>query len=212
MLGKQSILSTRRQDQGPPTPGTQPHAASPSLGNEEIRGFPAPASFHQNRPAETEPAAVAQPAPQAPAPAPVAGESTIQPKRLSVGNGVRLKGAAIEDCDALIVEGQVEATIDCRTLHVAADGIYRGKATVNNAEIQGRFEGELQVRERLVLRAGGHIAGKICYGKLLVEEGGVLGGEITTLEAEQEKRNMSVTRLASAATAAAVSAAERSAG
>jgi len=210
MLGKQSILSTRRQDQGQPILGTQQHTPAPSVGNEEIRGFPAPASFQQNRVSEPEPAPTQAAAPQAPAP--TASESTIQPKRLSVGNGVRLKGAAIEDCDALVVEGQVEATIDCRTLQIAAEGIYRGKATVNTAEIQGRFEGELQVRERLVLRAGGHIAGKICYGKLLVEEGGILGGEITTLEAEQEKRNTSVTRLASAATAAAVTAAERSAG
>lgn len=202
MLGKQSILTNRRQETGQTILGGQSSQGSMSSGAEETRGFPSPAAFHVNRLPETEAAPAAQP-PQADAPA-------VQPKRLTVGAGVRLKGAAIEDCDTLIVEGQVEATIDCRTLQIATEGVYRGKATVSTAEIDGRFEGELQVRDRLVLRSGGEIQGKISYGKLLVEEGGVIGGEISTLEAEQEKRSQSsVTRLAAAATPAAE---QRSAG
>ncbi len=176
MLGKQPILSTRRADPSAPLPVPQPGMQGPT--REEIHALATPASFQQTRIPEPTMPSASQP-----------GEPAVEPKRLAVGSGVRLKGAAIEDCDTLIVEGQVEATIDCRSLQIASDGVYRGKATVDTAEIQGSFEGELEVRERLVLRSGGHILGKICYGKLLVEEGGVIGGEITTLEAEQEKRN-----------------------
>ncbi len=206
MLGKQSILTTRRQDQGQTILGSQPSNSSSGSGTEDLRGFPTPATVHSNR--STEPDSAPLIAPQ---PLVTTETSPVQPKRLTVGNGVRLKSAAIEDCDTLIVEGQVEATIDCSTLQIATDGVYRGKATVHTAEIEGRFEGELYVHERLILRSSGHIQGKICYGKLLVEEGGVLGGEISTLDAEQEKRSQSsVTRLSAPAVPVAVE--QRSAG
>jgi cytoskeletal protein CcmA (bactofilin family) len=46
------------------------------------------------------------------------------------------------------------------------------------AEIRGLFDGNLTVREKLVIFATGKVTGKVRYGKVVIEEGGQLSGEI----------------------------------
>lgn len=98
--------------------------------------------------------------------------------KLIVGPDIKLKGAEITDCDTLVVEGRVEAAMESRVLQIAQIGVFDGKAAVEMAEIRGRFDGELTVRSQLVIRATGHVSGKIRYGKLSIEEGGELSGDI----------------------------------
>jgi cytoskeletal protein CcmA (bactofilin family) len=101
--------------------------------------------------------------------------------KLIVGPDIKLKGAEITDCDTLVVEGRVEAAMESRVLQIAEIGVFVGKAAVDMAEIHGRFDGELTVRKQLVIRATGHVSGKIRYGKLSIEEGGELSGDIGTI-------------------------------
>ena len=58
------------------------------------------------------------PAPVIASPAPLGQQSAAENKtseaRLIVGPDVKLKGAEILDCDTLVVEGRVEATMDSR--------------------------------------------------------------------------------------------------
>ncbi len=103
---------------------------------------------------------------------------------LVVGPGVKLKGAEILDCDTLIVEGSVEATMDSRVLRITEQGTFTGKVSIDNAEIHGRFEGELTARSQLVIHTTGRVSGKIRYGKLVIDEGGELCGDISTISAE----------------------------
>jgi cytoskeletal protein CcmA (bactofilin family) len=98
--------------------------------------------------------------------------------KLIVGPDIKLKGAEITDCNTLVVEGRVEAAMESRVLQIADIGAFVGKAGVDTAEIRGRFDGELTVRKQLVIRATGHVSGKIRYGKLSIEEGGELSGDI----------------------------------
>jgi cytoskeletal protein CcmA (bactofilin family) len=98
--------------------------------------------------------------------------------KLIVGPDIKLKGAEITDCNTLVVEGRVEAAMESRVLQIAEIGEFVGKAAVDTAEIRGRFDGELTVRKQLVIRATGHVSGKIRYGKLSIEEGGELSGDI----------------------------------
>ena len=46
------------------------------------------------------------------------------------------------------------------------------------AEIRGEFNGNLTVRDKLVIYSTGKVTGTIRYGKLVVEEGGQISGEI----------------------------------
>jgi cytoskeletal protein CcmA (bactofilin family) len=107
--------------------------------------------------------------------------------RLVVGPNVKLKGAEIDDCDILVVEGRVEATMDSRVLRVAENGAFAGKVGIDVAEIRGRFDGELTARSQLIIHATGRVNGTIRYGKILVEEGGELSGDIRSLSSERDR-------------------------
>ena len=98
--------------------------------------------------------------------------------KLTVGPNIKLKGVEITDCDTLVVEGTVEATMDSRVIQIAANGAFRGSAEIDIAEIHGEFEGNLTVRDKLVIFGSGRVHGKIRYGKVIIEEGGQLTGEI----------------------------------
>ena len=117
-----------------------------------------------------------QPAAAPVAPKSVAGDSTGS--KLTVGPNIKLKGVEITDCDTLVVEGTVEATMDSRVIHISEHGAFKGSAEIDIAEIHGEFNGTLTVRQKLVIYSTGKVSGKIRYGKLVVEEGGQLTGEI----------------------------------
>lgn len=106
--------------------------------------------------------------------------------RLVVGPNVKLRGAEIDDCDILVVEGRVEATMDSRVLRVAQNGAFSGKVGIDIAEIRGHFDGELTARSQLIIHATGRVSGTIRYGKILVEEGGELSGDVRSLAASAE--------------------------
>jgi cytoskeletal protein CcmA (bactofilin family) len=101
--------------------------------------------------------------------------------KLIVGPDIKLKGAEITDCDTLIVEGRVEASMDSRAIQIAERGVFSGKAGIDVAEIRGCFEGELTARKQLLICATGKVSGKIRYGKLAIEEGGELSGDVAAL-------------------------------
>ena len=98
--------------------------------------------------------------------------------KLTVGPKIKLKGVEITDCDTLVVEGTVEATMNSRVIQIAEQGAFRGSAEIDIAEIRGEFSGTLTVREKLLIFGTGKVSGKIRYGKLVIEEGGQLSGEI----------------------------------
>jgi len=102
-------------------------------------------------------------------------------KKLIVGREIELNGK-IASCDLLIVEGKVEATLsDTRAVEIADTGVFKGSAEIEEAEISGRFEGNLAVRGRLLIRATGKVTGEIRYGQLEVECGGELAGQIAVV-------------------------------
>lgn len=161
-LGKSEDAS-RNLANKPATPGVQPLTATmPSS---------APTSSAA-KPAENKEKSV------------TATETTIG-NRLIVGPDVKLRGAEIEDCDTLIVEGRVEATLDSHIIRVAEQGSFNGKVSVDTAEIHGRFDGELTARGQLFIHATGHVSGKIRYGKILIEEGGQISGDVQAISANE---------------------------
>ncbi len=144
---------------------------NPFFGKREPESFPL-------RQPPAAPAASAAPAPAAAVqPKPVASEGTGS--KLTVGPNIKLKGVEITDCDTLVVEGTVEATMDSRVIQIAEQGAFHGTAEIDIAEIHGEFDGTLTVREKLVIFSTGKVSGKIRYGKVVIEEGGQLSGEIS---------------------------------
>jgi len=120
----------------------------------------------------------AAPVAQAPvAPAPVAPAMPEQ-RRLTVGRDISLTGE-IGSCDVLVVEGTVEAKLrEGRLVEIAETGLFKGSVDIEEADIAGRFEGDIAVRGRLTVRSTGKITGSIRFGELAVDAGGQLVGDI----------------------------------
>ena len=90
-----------------------------------------------------------------------------------------------------------------RDVEVAESGLFKGSAAIEEAGIRGRFEGNLVVRKRLMIRATGRVLGTIRYGQIEIECGGRISGDI---QAQPASENPEVT--ASATTLAPSPAAE----
>jgi len=73
-------------------------------------GYPAKPS-ETPKPAETVKEATAKEAPKA--------ASTDEGSKLIVGPNIKLKGAEITDCEILVVEGRVEASMNSRDIRIA---------------------------------------------------------------------------------------------
>ena len=126
------------------------------------------------------------------------GDPLTQPRRndgelrkLIVGREITLSGE-ITSCDMLIVEGSVEANLtNCRDIDIAESGLFKGEAAIEEAEIRGRFEGNLTVRKRLLIRASGRVTGTIRYGQIEIECGGQISGDIQAQPATAEEAKLS---------------------
>jgi cytoskeletal protein CcmA (bactofilin family) len=98
--------------------------------------------------------------------------------RLTVGPHIKLKGVEITDCDTLVVEGSVQASMDSRVMQIAEGGAFSGSAQIDEAEIRGDFDGQLTARHKLTLYSTAKVKGQIRYGKLVMEEGAQLSGDV----------------------------------
>jgi cytoskeletal protein CcmA (bactofilin family) len=129
------------------------------------------------------------PAPAAPPAATVAAAGAAEDagSKLSVGVNIRLKGVEISNCDALVIEGQVEATVHSKSMQIDKPGTLTGNAIIDIAEIHGEFSGELTARTRLVVHGTGRVSGTIRYGKLIVAEGGELTGDVKRLDGTEDQ-------------------------
>jgi cytoskeletal protein CcmA (bactofilin family) len=117
--------------------------------------------------------------------------------KLTVGPNIKLKGVEITDCDTLVVEGSVEATMDSRVIQISERGSFKGSAEIDIAEIHGVFDGNLTVRQKLVIYSTGKVSGKVRYGKVVIEEGGQLSGEIEAgINTAAQKNNVNGLRVA----------------
>lgn len=102
--------------------------------------------------------------------------------QLVIRPDVKLKGAEITNCDTLVIEGTIEASMNGRVLQIAEHGVYTGTANVDIADIRGRFDGELMVRDHLVIHATGRVSGKIRYSRIRLEENAEISGDVSRLE------------------------------
>jgi len=175
MLAKSNLFSNKREDnvvtRDPRLAGYSQNPGSTS----SPTGTSASSLNAANSPTATTAAADAKAA---------KSNESVSANRLMVGPDVKLKGAEILDCDTLVVEGRVEATMDSRVINIANNGSFSGKVGIDVAEIHGRFEGELTARSQLIIHATGRVSGTIRYGKILIEEGGEISGDVRSLASE----------------------------
>lgn len=108
---------------------------------------------------------------------------------LLVGQGIQVKGQ-IEACQTLVVEGRVEAALAANALDVLKGGLFQGTAEVEKAVIAGTFDGDLTVRDQLTIKAGGRASGKIRYGRVTIETGGEISGDVATSQDDETENQV----------------------
>ena len=157
-----------------PVAGRTPNAAPRIAPNSPLMTPPsAPAAV----PRDPAPAVSVASAPAAPVTV-----AEIPGSKLFVGLNIKLKGVEISDCDVLVIEGEVEATVNSKAMQIAKSGTLNGTALIDVAEVDGVFSGELTARTRLVVHCTGRVSGTIRYGKLIVEEGGEITGDVRCID------------------------------
>ncbi|HEX4524789.1 MAG TPA: polymer-forming cytoskeletal protein [Casimicrobiaceae bacterium] len=138
-------------------------------------------------PAPTLTDAITPAAPTRAAAAPAGASGETAGSKLFIGVNIKLKGVEISDCDVLVIEGHVEATVRSKAMQIDKPGTLKGTALIDVAEVHGDFSGELTARTRLVVHGTGRVSGKIRYGKLIVAEGGELSGDVKRIDESEEQ-------------------------
>lgn len=173
-LGRRDEPSNGRAS--PDTPLYPPKSDSPPLAAVAVSTNHLSTATTSARPSEPDAKPVATTAPSTNATTAVSGP------RLTVGPNIKLRGAEINDCDTLVVEGHVEASMDSKALEILQSGSYDGTVSIDIAEIHGKFSGNLTARKKLIVHGTGHVTGTVRYGSLLVSEGGIVSGDVASLD------------------------------
>ncbi len=113
---------------------------------------------------------------------------------LHIGPGTVLKGD-ITTCESLIVQGNLNGTVEASLMLLAHGGVVDGTVNVQAAEIEGTFTGTLTVKGLLCVKGGGQIQGTVRYGELEIERGCQLNGDISQHEASSGKSASNVSRV-----------------
>src|SRR4029077_15300779 len=85
---------------------------------------------------------VVKPGPVAADPATPAIGPGMAGSRLCVGPKIKLKGVEISDCDVLVVEGEVEATVNSKAMQIAQPGTLKDHARLDVAAVYAGLSGE----------------------------------------------------------------------
>ena len=107
--------------------------------------------------------------------------------RISIlGENCRLNGN-IETASKVILCGNFEGTISCNILETEVDSKVSAKVIAGDVIVSGSFEGEIVCHNVLTVARTGRVFGKVSYGTLTVEPGGIIEGNTSKLESRDKK-------------------------
>tara|TARA_B100001245_G_scaffold173881_1_gene132245 strand:- start:169 stop:750 length:582 start_codon:yes stop_codon:yes gene_type:complete len=113
--------------------------------------------------------------------------SNVEIRSVLIGPGIEFDGSLC-NCDEVVIEGTVRATIATTHLIVKATGRFTGSAEVEKAEIDGQYEGTLTAKTQLQINQTGTVIGDINYAQLEVTPGGILTGNVDALTKGEDKQ------------------------
>lgn len=78
------------------------------------------------------------------------------------------------------IEGTLVGSLDCQAkLIIGGSGNVNGEVSCKTAMIEGVFEGNLRVSDLLEVRETARVSGEIAYGKLKIDAGAQLTGQLS---------------------------------
>ena len=96
------------------------------------------------------------------------------------------------------IDGTLEGTLKTNgKVIIGVEGSVKGKVESSNADIEGKFSGELLVHQTLTIKGSANISGDVVIGKLSVEPGATFNascamkGAVKELNQHEQKRLLS---------------------
>lgn len=86
--------------------------------------------------------------------------------RLDVDGDLRIEGS---------VEGELKAS---GNISIEPSASIRGGVEGSNLSVRGQLDGKVTVRRRLIIGATGHVSGEVTAGRLTIEDGAILNGNV----------------------------------
>ena len=78
------------------------------------------------------------------------------------------------------IDGTLEGTLKTNgRIIIGADGFVKGNVEAANADIEGKFSGQLLVQKTLAIKASAIISGDVVIGKLSIEPGATFNATCT---------------------------------
>jgi len=105
----------------------------------------------------------------------------VQPPavRAVLGKSVVFKGQ-IESREDLVIEGEVEGTIEMmeHRLTIAASGEVKATVIAREVEVLGSIEGRVEAVDKVYIRKGARFIGDVHSAGIVIEDGGFIKGNI----------------------------------
>ncbi|CAM1352146.1 bactofilin family protein [Tenacibaculum crassostreae] len=99
-----------------------------------------------------------------------AGENTVAERNV-IGKNTKITGEIVSEGDFRI-DGTIEGNIVTNgRVIIGGSGFVNGKVECTNADVEGKFSGELLVANTLTVKSSANINGDVVIGKLSVEPG-----------------------------------------
>lgn len=108
---------------------------------------------------------------------PIAGKTDAGDGVVLIGKGTRVIGE-ISDCTTVEIQGVVEGKLLASSVVIREGGGFKGSLQADQAEIHGVMEGNAVVNDLLDIRSTGTVSADLAYGRLSVEAGGQMTGNI----------------------------------
>ena len=100
------------------------------------------------------------------------------------------------------IDGILEGTLKTKgKVIIGVDGFIKGTIEATNAEIEGKFSGQLSIANILTIKATANISGDVVVGKLSIEPGATFNASCVMKGALKELNKSNETKQASEKTA-----------
>ena len=93
----------------------------------------------------------------------------------------------LEVSESLVLLGSFKGDIESKTLEIGLNAKVMGSVEAANITISGYFEGELVCHSLLTIAKTAKVKGKVAYGTLSVEPGGLIEAELFQFESTETK-------------------------
>ena len=106
--------------------------------------------------------------------------------KVVIGEGVNIKGE-ITNAVEVQIDGTADIVLKTENINVGSKGILNGSIEAKNADIWGKFDGDLKISNTLTVQELGHVSGKIEYSQLQIKLGGNITGELVKIDKKINK-------------------------